>query len=238
MLSIAICDDEILDCCNIARDIKKILEEMKTPFIIRQFNTGKDLLQAKEDFDIIFLDILMCDMHGMRTAQLLREKAFDKLLVFISASRKYVFDAYDVEAFSYLVKPVASSKLKSVLQRANKKLEQHSEDFMIINKDRQKIKLMLKDIYYFEIKGRIIYAHGIDGIFDYYEKIGVLEKDLQDRGFFRCHKSFLVNLKYVNTYNRQEVILDNGEKIMIAKRRYEAFCKGILAFMKESRGTI
>lgn len=238
MLSIAICDDEILDCCNIASDIKKILEEMKTPFIIRQFNTGKDLLQAKEDFDIIFLDILMCDMHGMRTAQLLREKAFDKLLVFISASRKYVFDAYDVEAFSYLVKPVASSKLKSVLQRANKKLEHHSEDFIIISRDRQKIKLMLKDIYYFEIRGRIIYAHGIDGIFDYYEKIGVLEKDLQDKGFFRCHKSFLVNLKYVNTYNRQEVILDNGEKIIMAKRRYEAFCKGILAFMKESRGNI
>lgn len=59
-----------------------------------------------------------------------------------------------------------------------------------------------------------------------------MEKELQGKGFFRCHKSYLVNLKYVDGYNRQEIMLDNGERIVIAKRRYEAFCEGILQYMR------
>lgn len=238
MLSIAVCDDEILDCCNIAKDIRTVLEGTKTQFMIRQFNNGKDLLQAIEAFDIIFLDIMMYGMNGMKTAQLLRNKAFDKILIFISSSREYVFEAYEVEAFQYLVKPVDNNKLKRVLQRAVGKLEHNSEEYIIISKEGQRKKLRLKDIYYFEIKGRIIYVHGQEGSFNYYEQIGVLEKELLEKGFFRCHKSFLINLKYVDTYNRQEIILDNGEKIILAKRRYEAFCKKILEFMKKSGGHI
>lgn len=238
MVSIAVCDDEILDCCNMAKDIKDILEEIGIPYIVRQFQSGRDLLNAIENFDIIFLDIMMCGINGMKTAQLLRDKAFDKILIFISASRNYVFEAYDVEAFQYLVKPVEHCKLKRVLQKAVKKLENYSQEFMIINQDRTRKKLLLREIYYFEIKGRIISVHGVEGIFDYYEQIGILQKNLQGKGFFRCHKSFLVNLKYVNSYNRQEIILDTGEKIAIAKRRYEAFCQEILDYMKRSGDSI
>lgn len=238
MLSIAVCDDELLDCCNIAKSITKILEEAGTPFILRQFQNGTALLQAVENFDIIFLDILMYGHSGMQTAQILRNKAFDKILIFISASKEYVFQAYDVEAFHYLVKPVNQDKLKQVLLKAVEKLYPDPEEFVMISKERRKKKLLLKDIYYFEIKGRIISVHGVDGTFDYYGKISSLEKNLQGRGFFRCHKSYLIHLKYVEIYSRQEAVLDHGEKIPIAKRRYEAFCQEILAFMKEHGGNV
>ena len=238
MLSIAVCDDKMLDCCNMVRDIKDILEEMEITCIIRQFYNGKELLQAVENFDIIFLDIMMYGMNGMRTAQLLREKEFQNILVFVSSSREYVFDAYDVEAFYYLMKPVDMNKLKNILSRAVMKLAQDSQDFIIINKERQNKKLLLKDIFYFEIKGRVVFVHSVSGIFDYYDQIGILEQNLRNRGFFRCHKSFLVNLKHVDTYNREEIALDNGEKIIIAKRRYEDFCKDILEFMKKNGGTM
>ena len=59
----------------------------------------------------------MQDLDGMKTAKMFREKASDKILIFVSSSREYVFEAYDVEAFQYLVKPVGDRKLKSVLQR-------------------------------------------------------------------------------------------------------------------------
>lgn len=59
MLSIAVCDDEILECSHMAKKIKGILEEMKVPCMISQFYNGKELLQAPEGFDIIFLDIMM-----------------------------------------------------------------------------------------------------------------------------------------------------------------------------------
>ena len=210
MLSIAVCDDEIVECCDMARRMKDILEEMKVPCFIRQFQSGGELLQSLESFDIIFLDIIMQAPDGMKTAQIFRKKAFDRILIFMSSSREYVFEAYDVEAFQYLLKPVDDRKLKRVLQKAVLKTERHSQEFIIVSRERQKRKLLLDDIYYFEIRGRMVDVHGAEGVFTYYEQIGELEDKLRGKGFFRCHKSYLVNLKYVDGYNRQEVILENG----------------------------
>ena len=238
MLSIAVCDDEVIECCNMARKIKNILEEMKIPCIIRQFRSGGELLQALESFDIVFLDIIMQDLDGMKTARIFREKASDKILIFVSSSRKYVFEAYDVEAYQYLLKPVDNRKLKRVLQKAVLKTESRSQEFIIVSRERQKKKLFLDDIYYFEIKGRIVDVHGPEGILTYYEQMGELENKLRDKGFFRCHKSYLINLKYVEGYNRQEVIMENGKKIVIAKRRYEEFCQEVLKVMRENGGIL
>lgn len=238
MLSIAVCDDEVIECCNMARKIKDILEEMKIPCIIRQFGSGEKLLQALESFDVVFLDIIMQDLDGMKTAQILRKRASDKILIFVSSSKEYVFEAYDVEAFQYLLKPVDNRKLKSVLQKAVLKTESRSQEFIIVSRERQKKKLFLDDIYYFEIKGRIIDVHGLKGVFTYYEQIGELENKLRNQGFFRCHKSYLINLKYVDGYNRQEVILENGEKIVIAKRRYDMFVREVFKVMRENGGIL
>ena len=131
MLSIAVCDDEVIECCNMAKRIKKIMEEMKIPCIIRQFRSGGELLQALESFDIVFLDIIMQELDGMKTAQIFREKAFDNILIFVSSSREYVFEAYDVEAFQYLLKPVEGRKLKSVLQKAVLKTKSRSLEFIM-----------------------------------------------------------------------------------------------------------
>ena len=238
MLSIAVCDDEVIECCKIAGKIKELLKEMKIPCMIQQFFSGRELLQSSDQFDIIFLDIIMRDLDGIQTAQIFREKAFDKMLIFISSSREYVFDTYDVEAFWYLLKPIDEKKLKRVLQKAVRKTENHSQEFIIVTKERQKRKVFLDNVYYFEIKGRQIDIHETNSVFTYYEQIGVLENNLQGKGFFRCHKSYLVNLKHVDLYNRQEVMLDNGEKIVIAKRRYEEFCQEILAYMRKNGGLV
>ena len=138
MLAIAVCDDEIVECCNVAKKIKEILDGMKIPCIIRQFGSGQELLRSAERFDMIFLDIIMRDLDGMRTAQIVREKAFDNILIFMSSSREYVFEAYDVEAFQYLLKPIDEKKLKRVLQKAVRKVENHSKEFIIVSKERQK----------------------------------------------------------------------------------------------------
>lgn len=221
-----------------AEKIRGTLEEMKVPCFLRQFNSGEELLQSEEDFDIVFLDIMMDGLDGMKTAKRIRKKASCRLLVFISASRDYVFDAYDVEAFWYLVKPVEREKLKQVLKKAVLKTEAASPDFILVNKGRQKQKIFLRDILYFEIMGRLIDIHKTGGISDYYGKISILEEELREKGFFRCHKSYLVHLKYVKGYNRQEAVLDNGEKIPVSKRRYEEFCKALLSYMKKSGGIL
>lgn len=238
MISIAVCDDELLECVSISAKIRGCMEELGIPCSIEQFQSGKNLLGSLGRFDLIFLDILMEEMDGMETARRCRELSYEKKLIFLSSSRSYVFDAYDVEAFHYLVKPVDQEKLKNVLKRAAEKELRFSRDYIVVSRERQKRKLFLDSVRYFEIKGRQIDVHQEKGIFTYYEQIGVLERQLGGKGFFRCHKSYLLNLKYVEVYNRQEAILDNGERIIIAKRRYEEFCQAILSYMRENGGIL
>lgn len=237
MLSIAVCDDEVLECCNLSKKIRRILTELHVPFIVRQFTSGQELLKCSEKFDILFLDIIMDDLDGIKIGKMCQERDFANILVFVSSSRKYVFDAYDVEAYHYLVKPIEDEKLRMVLQRALKKINTHSQGFLVVNQERTKKKLFLEDVYYFEVRGRIIYAHGADGITaTFYEQISILENTLREKGFSRCHKSYLINIKYMDAYNRQSVVLENGEHIMIAKRRYPAFCDDILFYMRKNGG--
>lgn len=137
MLAIAVCDDDVRECCAVSGKIKEILAEMKQPCLVRHFFGGQELLQDAAQFDIIFLDIMMRPPDGMKTAQILREKEIDTMLVFVSSSRSYVFDAYDVEAFHYLLKPLDENKLKSVLQKAICKIKKRSQEFIIVSKERK-----------------------------------------------------------------------------------------------------
>lgn len=80
------------------------------------------------------------------------------------------------------IQPLDGRKLKSVLRKAVLKTERRSQEFIIVSRDRQKKKLFLDDIYYFEIKGRVVDVHGPEGIFTYYEQIGEMEDKLRDKG--------------------------------------------------------
>lgn len=235
MLSIAVCDDEIAQCAYIAGTVEKILSRMEAPCMVHQFNSGKELLQTVEDFDIVFLDIIMQEPDGMQTAKAMREeKKYGGIFVFISSSKEYALEAFDVDAAQYLLKPLDEKKLEKILQKTVMQERNHPQEFMIVKKERAQKKIFLDNICYFEIRGRKVDVHTTEGIVTYYEQIGNLEKMLYGKDFFRCHKSYIVHLRYVNSYTRQELTLDNGEKIMIAKRRYEAFGKELLNFMRKA----
>lgn len=239
MLLIAVCDDIPIECADIAKQIETILKQSNTDFIIKKFFGGLELIQSRESFDIIFLDIKMPDINGMELAKQIRKQGRQSLIIFITSASEYVFDAFDVEAFQYLLKPIQTDKLKNVLEKATKKMQIDANiDFLMISANRQIQKVFLKDILYIESIGRIIKIHCNNGTLETYEQIGILEDKLSDKFFFRCHKCFLVNLNFVDAFNKTEVRLENGEKIMLAKRRYEDFQKAILSYMKIKGGII
>lgn len=239
MLLIAVCDDIPIECADIAKQIETILKQSNTNFIIKKFFGGLELIQSRESFDIIFLDIKMPNINGMELAKQIRKQGRQSLIIFITSASEYVFDAFDVEAFQYLLKPIQTDKLKNVLEKATKKMQLDANiDFLMISANRQIQKVFLKDILYIESIGRIAKIHCNNGTLETYEQIGILEDKLSDKFFFRCHKCFLVNLNFVDAFNKTEVRLENGEKIMLAKRRYEDFQKAILSYMKIKGGII
>lgn len=236
MLSIAVCDDIVLECSQLARQIRHIASQADHEIILREFYTGKELLQSTETFDILFLDIKMPGLDGMELARLLRRREETCLLIFVTAVSEYVFEAYEVEAFAYLVKPVTDEQLTKVITRGVEKLRRESTESLLVSARRLVRKIPLKDIVYMEARGRLLIIHTPQDVIETYEQIGQMEKRLECKNFFRCHKGYLVNLKYVDTYDKTEIYLETKDTVLLAKRRYGDFTRALMHYLKQEGG--
>ena len=149
-----------------------------------------------------------------------------------------MFDAFDVGAFQYLLKPVNEEKFARVFTRAIAQIKAAREKrgraltFQSANTSKT---ILLDSIYYIESSDHKVVLHLKDGEFAYYAKIRDLELELQDQ-FFRIHKGYLVNLSYVAGYSKTEVALTNGEKLLLSKYKYQDFVKAYLHFLKRGVG--
>lgn len=238
MLSVAICDDEILACIDIDRQVKKVLTDKRITHTTNCFSSGQALIDSALNFDIIFLDIKMATLDGIETAKVLRNRGCSSMLIFITSSADYMLKAFDVEAFHYIIKPVDKKSLEKILLRARDKILPFEEDFIVINHERQVVKLPLSKTMYFEINGRVIKAHMVDSIYNFYEQIGILEQKLPQDKFYRCHKSYLVNLGYTKGFEKTDILLNNGKKIPLSKRRYDGFATAFLLSIKKEGGML
>jgi DNA-binding LytR/AlgR family response regulator len=238
LISVAICDDEMLTCLDIKKRMQNIFLKKGVNHNIQTFCSGKELIDSKSKFDIILLDIKMDALNGIETAKKLRENNCSSILIFITSAPEYVYYAFDVEAFHYILKPIDNTKLTDILCNAINKVLQSKNEFIIIQANRQNIKIELSEIIYFEITGRVIKAHSNEAIYEFYEKLSVLEQKLPNDEFFRCHKSYLINLSYVTSFEKNEITLNNTEKIPLSKLRYDVFSKIFLTFIKKEGGIL
>lgn len=237
MLKIAVCDDEILQRLDIVNKLKSALENINFVFQVEEFTNGEELLSCKSYFDIIFLDIKMHKLSGIDVAKKLRENKNNSKIIFITSFKEYVFQAFDVSAFHYLIKPVSEEKILKIMNRVLKsfKEEKNRDLYIVITKGKQAIKILLNNIYFFEIQNRIVIIHTTNGIIEYYDKISNVEEKIPGSDFFRCHRSYIVNLKYVMKFDKSSITLDNNEKLMLSQSRYDNFSKAFLIYLKKGQ---
>lgn len=134
MISIAVCDDEILECSALAKKIKSICENLNTEVSVKQFYHANDMAVSDDNFDLIFLDILMPEINGMEVAKQIRKSKTKSKIVFVTVTKDYVFEAYDVEAYHYLMKPVNQDKLKNIITRAVKDIQtDENKEYLVLS---------------------------------------------------------------------------------------------------------
>lgn len=240
MLKIAICDDEPRTRAGLA----SLIRAQDRPCEITAYASAGAFLADRRDFDLLFLDIALdaSGPDGMALARRIREdlSASQPVIVFVTGYERYVFDAFDVGAFQYLLKPVDEEKFAQVFARAVEQIAANRENpqkgrVLTLQSANTSKTVPLDSIYYIESSNHRVELHLKDGEFACYAKIGDLELELQDQ-FFRIHKGYLVNLSYVAGYSKTEMTLTNGERLLLSKYKYQDFVKAYLHFLKKGAG--
>ncbi len=232
-MRIAICDDEKRICAILAEKVRRICPDAE----ITIYASGEDLLCADILPDILLLDIKMPGMGGMDVAKTLRDRDWRKILIFITGEKEQVFNSFDLQAFHFLVKPVAYEKLKGVLEKAVKDLERSGAEsgkhdkYIEIQSGTSHIRVNLSLLLYAEVYDRKTILHMKNESVEYYGQLSALES-LVGKAFYRIHRSYLVNMKYVERYDRTSVTLTGGDNIPISRREYEGFLKAYLEYSR------
>ena len=240
MIKIAICDDET----NLRAYLSSLVRAQSCPCEILEYASAGDCLADHREIDLLFLDIELAPSgpDGMALARKIRERTSgtQPVIIFVTGYDRYVFDAFDVGAFQYLLKPVDEEKFAQVFARAVEQITADRENpqrghVLTLQSANTSRTVPLDNIYYIESSNHKVVLHRRDGEFAYYAKIRDLELELQHQ-FFRIHKGYLVNLAYVDGYSKTEVTLTNGERLLLSKYKYQDFAKAYLHFLKEGAG--
>ena len=221
---IAVVDDEKV----IREDICELIEKQRPESSVEAFSTGEELLASEGRFDIVFLDIQMDGMNGIEAARSLRERQEETVLIFITGIKEYVFDALDLYAFQYLLKPLNEKKFVEVLDRAVKEAGRKKEKRGLFIKARN-LTLDQTDILYIESRGKKVEIHTARDkeSIEIYASMEELEGQLGE-GFYRCHRAYIVNMEHITEYSSDSILLTNGDKVYLAKKKYGEFVKAYM----------
>lgn len=233
MIKFAICDDEPQMAQEIADQLASYMNEISSDYSVECFSSGYALLKSSDEFGIIFLDIQMERPDGMETAALLRQRESRSLLIFVTVLKDRVFDVFPLEAFDYLLKPLDCERFQRTMDRAMRWLERDAAKNLMIQRGSDCEVVLLSDILYCEVLGRKVYLHKKDGIVvDYYDRLEDVEQRVDSR-FFKCHRSYLVNLDYVSGCQEGQVLLPQGKRIPVSRLRERELTQALLRHMKE-----
>ncbi len=233
MVKIAVCDDEPLLLEEIAGMTQGWLRTSGHQFQIECFKDGSSLLESREKFDVVFLDIQMKSPDGMETAEILRNQGWNGILIFITVLKENVFDAFGLDAFDYILKPVEEKRFHNTMVRIAKILFPENGKKLIVSSRNGFGSIPFAEIIYCEVRTRKLYLHLRGGaVSEYYGKLEQLEKELDGR-FFRCHRSCIVNLDEVRSCASGTAVLSDGSRIPVSRTKGREFTKAMLEHMQE-----
>lgn len=232
-MKIAVCDDSREICIEIA----ELIRQRDKSAEVSVFSCGEALLGSGVDFDIIFLDIEMKKLSGIETAKKLRslEESRERktTVIFITAFREYMEQAFDVNAFNYITKPIDEERFFRIFDAAVKEANASlGHKYIVVKCQGVQRKFFLHDIRYIESSNKKVVLNTIEGKFEVYGKLGEFEKLLKE-SFFRCHRCYLVNMESICAYGFESIEVIDGDKLPMSKQKYSDFVKTYLRYAKK-----
>lgn len=219
MYRIVICEDDNLQRNEINSFISEIFSEISNNIKIFEFSSAEEVIESKlEGIDIYFLDIQMDNLNGMDLAKEIRKQNDTSKIIFITSLLEHVQDGYVVKAYRYLIKPIKYEDLKEHILSCISDIIKERENFIIIKENGITYKVNTKEITYIEIIKKDITIHTIYRKYNIKNRIKNLEKELNMYNFFRCHKSYLINMEYIDFIGKDNLMI-KGVEIPVSKYR-------------------
>ena len=236
MIHIAICDDSKQERQILAALFKRYHELHATPLQIHIFQNGFSLLDAIDQgkrFDITILDILMPGENGIEIARNIRASGTDTEIIFLTSSPEYAVDSYEVKAQNYLLKPVTEEKFFASIDSILAELdEKDTASFIIYTTEKQYSRIRVSSLVYGEVTHRTITLHLADqtmisAVMTFTEFQDIL-KAYPD--FIYPHRSYAVNMNYIQYVTKSDIILTDGQKIPLSRNNYTKISEQFLNF--------
>lgn len=226
MLKIIACDDDVAFLDRLHRMIDRWSSETGTAVDVALVTRGEDLLarHAASRADIILLDMIMPLVNGMDTARELRQADTAVRLVFLTSSPEFALESYEVRAFDYLLKPVTYERLAQLLDELSS-MRPAATDELVIKTSFGYHALRLSDIEYAEARNKHVVFHLRDGRdIEALESFRSVEDRLvQNATFFKCHRSYQVNLRNIDHFDRTDIVMRSGACIPLSRSCKQGF---------------
>lgn len=238
MLRILYCDDEPAQEIYLKRAVQKWEETGRDTVRLQTFRSAEEVLFELDQtipYDLRLLDIQMKQMNGMELAHEIRKRDRNVAIAFLTNDPGFVFEGYDVEAVGYMMKPVDPAQLASLLDRIAEKKGQEKR-YLIFRYSGEDYRLEEQEIVYLESDGHYIRIHGTEGSYDVKEKFQNMIDVLEGDGWIRPHRSYFVNLGYVEKLPVPSCVMENGERIPVSRGRYREVNEAFIDYYKNRMG--
>ena len=217
-MRIAICDTSMPDIRHFQQVMEAYCQDQGLLCRLEIFTSGRALERSFTPgcYDVIFLDSCTGECSGIDIARHIRRMDEDVSIVFVASSREYALESYDVNAVHYIVKPIDVRSIHEALVRCQRFSKGKRRTLQVMS-HRQVLLVPVDKIFYIEVSGKLCTIHCRREIIETYATLDELEYKINTADFLRTHRSYLVNMRYINGSTSGVFRLLNGDLVPIRR---------------------
>ena len=239
MLNIAVCDDSIDELSNMVKliDQYRLSRHLNCDYSV--YPNGFDLISTIEKgkrFDIYCLDIIMPGFMGIDVAKEIRTFDTTASIIFFTSSPEFAISSYSVNAINYVLKPITEDKLFVTFDKVIEQMDAKKDDNSFIVKSNIGIqKILISNLVFAEVIGRNVLYHLRSGkVIECKEPFSkVCEYLLKHDCFIKPHRSYIINMQYIDTIENNKVTLQTLFSVPIAQGKVKDIRHQYLKYQME-----